>query len=150
MKYLSIAAAFGALMAGPAFAGGHIGPGDPAAGEAVFSQCQSCHNIVDDGGEVLAGRANVRTGPNLYGVVGRQAGSLDGFRYRPDIVAAGEAGLVWDAESLIAYAQDPQTFLRETLDKNNARSGMAYRVRSEEEAANVVAYIASLAPPPEG
>lgn len=150
MKTTTIAAVAATLLATPALADAHLGPGDPAAGEDAFSQCQSCHNIVDDGGEVLAGRPNVRTGPNLYGVIGRQAGTVDGFRYRPDIVAAGEQGLVWDAESLIAYLQDPQGFLRETLDKNNARSGMAYRVRTEEEAANIVAYIGSLAPPPEG
>jgi cytochrome c len=90
----------------------------------------------------LAGRANVRTGPNLYGVVGRQAGSVEGFRYRPDIVAAGEAGLVWDQESLTAYLQDPGGFLSETLGKN-ARSGMAFQVRDPAEAANLAAFLAT-------
>jgi cytochrome c len=141
-----IAAATGAFLAAPAFAGGHLGSGDPAAGESVFNQCQSCHVVRNDEGEVLAGR-NGRTGPNLYGVIGRTAGTVEDFRYRPDIVAAGEAGLVWDAASLTAYLQDPNGFLSETLGKN-ARSGMAYRVRTEEDAANVVAFIGSLAPAP--
>lgn len=149
MNKLWIAVAAGAMLTGPAFAEAHLGSGDPAAGEESFSQCQSCHNIVDDEGNVLAGRPNVRTGPNLYGVIGRQAGTWDGFRYRPDIVAAGEQGLVWDAEQITAYVQDPGGFLTEYLGER-ARSGMAYRVRTEEEAANIAAYVASLSPAPEG
>jgi cytochrome c len=125
------------MLAAPAFAQ----EGDAAAGEAAFSQCATCHAIVDDAGTLIAGRANVRTGPNLYGVVGRQAGSLEGFRYRPDIVAAGEGGLVWDAEKITAYLQDPGGFLTETLGKN-ARSGMAYQVRDPAEAANIAAFLA--------
>lgn len=114
-------------------------------GETVFQrQCQNCHNIVDDSGEVLAGRPNMRTGPNLYGVIGRQAGIVDGFRYGDDLVAAGaEAGLVWSEEELIAYVQDPRSYLREALDNTRARSQMAFQVRSESDAANVAAYLAT-------
>lgn len=144
-----IAAAAGALLSGPAFAAAHLGPGDPAAGEQVFNQCQSCHNVVDDAGEVIAGRPNVRTGPGLYNIVGRQAGTYEGFRYRPDIVAAGEDGLVWDVESLTAYLQDPGGYLSEVLGKN-ARSGMAYRLRTEEDAQNVAAFLALHSPQAEG
>lgn len=140
-----IAAAAGVMLSGPALAGAHLGPGDPAAGEQIFRQCQACHNIVDDSGEVLAGRPNVRTGPNLYNVVGRQAGSVDGFRYRPDIVALGESGYSWDVEGLIAYVQDPSGFLSEKLGKN-ARSGMSFKLRSEEDAQNIVAFLASNSP----
>lgn len=137
MKNLWIAAFAGALLATPVLAQ----DGDAAAGEEAFSQCATCHAIVDDAGTVIAGRPNVRTGPNLYGVVGRPAGSVEGFRYRPDIVAAGEGGLVWDVASLTAYLQDPGGFLSETLGKN-ARSGMAYQVRDPAEAANIAAFLA--------
>jgi cytochrome c len=130
-----IAALASATLASPALA-----QGDAAAGEEAYRQCATCHAIVDDAGEVIAGRANVRTGPNLYGVVGRPAGSYEGFRYRPDIVAAGEGGLVWDEASLTAYLQDPGGFLTETLGKN-ARSGMAFQVRDPAEAANLAAFL---------
>ena len=138
MTKLWIAALTGAMLATPALAQ----DGDPAAGEAAFGQCATCHHIEDPSGTTLAGRANVRTGPNLYGVVGRQAGSLEGFRYRPDIVAAGEAGLVWDQEKITAYVQDPGAFLSETLGKN-ARSGMAFKVRDPQEAADLAAFLAT-------
>ena len=137
MTKFRIAVLAGALLASPALAQ----EGDPAAGEEAFRQCATCHHIVDGAGELIAGRANVRTGPNIYGVVGRQAGTYEGFRYRPDIVAAGEAGLVWDQEKITAYLQDPGGFLTETLGKN-ARSGMAFQVRDPAEAANLAAFLA--------
>jgi cytochrome c len=138
MKTLWIAAFAGAMLAAPAFAQ----EGDAAAGEAAFNQCATCHHIEDASGTTLAGRANVKTGPNLWHVIGRTAGTVEGFRYRPDIVAAGEAGLVWDQEKITAYIQDPGAYLTEVLGKN-ARSGMAYKVRDPAEAANIAAYLAT-------
>ncbi len=119
--------------------------GDAAAGEAVFSQCQTCHVVVDPEGNTLAGR-NARTGPNLYGVAGRQAGVLEDFRYGDDIVKAGEQGLVWDETAFVGYVQDPTGWLRDHLGDPRARGKMTYRLRSEDDALNVYAYLASLAP----
>lgn len=144
MKFKWIAAAAMTLVAPSAFAAGHAS-GDAAAGEAVFNQCQTCHVVVNDAGETLAGR-NARTGPNLYNVAGRTAGSVDGFRYSRSMVEAGEAGLVWDEASFVAYVQDPTGFLREYLDSRRARGNMAFQVRSEEDAVNLYAYLVSLAP----
>lgn len=145
MKITWIAAMTVALTSGAAFAEGHMGSGDPAAGEAVFNQCQTCHVVVNEAGETLAGR-NARTGPNLYGIAGRVAGAIEDFRYSDSIAEAGEAGLVWDEESFVSYVQDPTGFLREYLDDNRARGQMAFRVRSEDDAKNLYAYLASLAP----
>lgn len=135
MKHHLLAAAALSLCAAPAFAG------DPAAGESAFNQCQTCHVVENPAGEVLAGRAG-RQGPNLYGVVGRQAGTVEGFRYQASIVEAGEQGLVWDEENLVPYLINPQDFLRETLDDRRARSGMTHRVRSEDMAHDLVAFLA--------
>ena len=115
--------------------------GDIEAGASAFqSQCQNCHNVTDADGEVLAGRPNVRTGPNLYGVIGRQAGTED-FRYGGSLVEAGEGGLVWDTENMVPYLLDPNTFLRETLGNNRARSQMSFRVRDEGTAADIIAFL---------
>ncbi len=49
--------------AAPAYADGHGGSGDAAAGETTFNKCKSCHMIVSDAGdEIVKGG---RTGPNL-------------------------------------------------------------------------------------
>jgi cytochrome c len=118
-----------------------------ARGEAAFSQCQSCHVVRNDAGEVLAGR-NGRTGPNLFGVIGRTAGTYPDFRYGDGIVAAGEGGLVWDEASFVAYVQDPTSFLRETTGNNRARGNMSFRVRNEDQARDLYAFLATFSPAP--
>ena len=133
-----------ATMAAPAFAESHS-TGDVAAGEEAFSKCATCHVVMDDDGEVLAGK-KAKTGPNLFGMVGRQAGTVEGFRYGKSIVEAGEAGLIWDLENLAAYSQDPKKFLREFLDDKKARSKMTYKVREEADAVNLAAFLESLGP----
>ena len=140
-KFIYAAAA--ALLAAPAFADGHAATGDAAAGEEQFNrQCVACHIVADADGEVLAGR-NARTGPNLYGLAGRQLGSIEDFRYGDSIVELGETGTVWTEEAFVGYVQDPTGWLRETLDNNRARGKMAYRVRDEGEAINIYAYLAT-------
>ncbi len=144
---LSIATALLAgLVAVPAFAGGHAS-GDAEAGEKAFNQCKACHQIVDaDGNAIVRGG---KTGPNLYGLPGRTAGAAEGFdKYKDAIVAAGEGGLVWDEASFVAYVQDPNAYLKEVTGDSKARSGMAFRVRKEDDAVNLWAYIASVSPEP--
>jgi cytochrome c len=131
------------MLAAPAFA-----EGDAAAGERVFNQCQTCHVVANEAGEVLAGR-NAKTGPNLYGIVGRTAGTYPEFEYGESIVAAGAGGLVWDEAQLATYLADPGAFLKEITGDSSARSMMAFKLRKEEDAANVIAYIASLSAPTE-
>lgn len=134
-------------LSAPAFAGGHA-TGDAAAGESDFRQCRSCHSIMDaDGNDIVKGG---RTGPNLWGLPGRVAGSDADFpRYGEDLVAAGESGLEWDEENFVAYVQDPGGFLKDHLDDSGARSMMSFRVRDEADAVNIWAYIASVSPEPE-
>lgn len=138
-----LAAAATLLTAPLAMADGHA-TGDAAAGEAAFRQCIACHVVVNDAGETLAGR-NGRQGPNLYAVSGRAIGSIDGFRYSPGLTALNEAGLEWDQDSFVAYVQDPTGYIREASGDASARGAMAFRVRSEGDALNLYAYLASLA-----
>ena len=115
---------------------------DAAAGEKEFNKCKSCHMIVaDDGTEIVKGG---RTGPNLYNIIGRKAATVADFRYGDSIVAAGEAGLVWNEETFVAYVQDPKGFLAEYLGDSGARSKMSYRLRSGME--DVYAYLVTVSP----
>ena len=141
MTKLFAALAASALCATPM--GAAAQSGDAEAGERGFRACQACHVVVNDAGETLAGR-NARTGPNLYGVAGRAAGSIEDFRYSGSMAEAGEAGLVWDENAFAAYVQDPTGYLREYLDDGSARGKMAYKVRSAEDARDLYAYLASL------
>ncbi len=106
---------------------------DAAAGERVFNRCRACH--------VLEAGVN-RVGPSLYGVVGRQAGIAEGFNgYSESMIQAGEQGLVWTPDQMVAYLEDPSTFLQETLGDPSARGKMAYKLADETDRADVVAYI---------
>jgi cytochrome c2 len=71
-----------------------------AQGEGLWRQCRACHQIGED--------AQNRVGPHLNDVIGRTAGGLEGFRYSPAMVEAGEEGLVWDAETLDPFLENPR------------------------------------------
>ena len=135
-------------LAAPAFA--QDASGDAAAGERVFNKCQTCHVIADAEGKVLGGR-NAKTGPNLYGLPGRAAGTQADFNgYGESLVALGATGFVWDEASFAEYVADPAKFLKTRLDDNSARSKMSFKLGNAKEQADVWAYIASLSPAVEG
>lgn len=136
MKTILSSAAMIIALSGTAFA-----EGDAAKGEKDFKKCKSCHAIVDDAGEVIF--KGGKTGPNLYGVVGRQAGSVEGFKYGNSIVDAGAAGLVWDADSLAAYIKDPKGYLKEVTGDGSAKSKMTFKWGKPE---NIIAYLATFSP----
>lgn len=132
IKLLTATATLMAL-ATPSFAA------DAAKGEKDFRSCKACHAITN-GDEVIYKGGKV--GPNLYGIVGRQAGSLEGFKYGPDLIAAGEAGLIWDEEKLLGFVNDPKGFLTQELGEK-ARSKMTFK---KKDASDIVAFLASTSP----
>jgi len=121
--------------------------GDAAKGEKLFKKCKACHVVVDADGNTLAGKRG-KVGPNLFGVIGRTAGTVEGFKYGKSIVAAGEAGLVWDAENIASYLQNPKKFLRTYLDDPKAKAKMTFKFRKEADAINMAAFLASVSPAP--
>lgn len=138
-----LAAAAVMLSAPMAFAEAHGASGDAAAGEAAFRQCIACHVVVDEAGETLAGR-NARTGPNLYGIAGRAVGSVEDFRYSPGLSGLADGELIWTEENFVQYVMDPTGYIREASGNNGARGSMSFRVRTEADAVNLYAYLASL------
>jgi cytochrome c len=143
MKLLSKLAFGLSVFAAPLFADGHA-TGDASKGENVFKKCKACHSVIADDGTVI--QKGGKTGPNLYGVYTRIAGSAEGFKYGKDIVAAGEAGLIWDEASLVSYVANPKKFLAGYLDDSGAKSRMSFKLKKAEDAANVWAYLVSIGP----
>lgn len=116
--------------------------GDPAEGEALFKRCKSCHAITaEDGTKIVKGG---KTGPNLYGVIGRAAGSLEGFSYGDSIAAAGAAGIVWDEESLATYVADPEEWLEDVLSDPSAKTKMTFKLKKGGD--DMAAYLATMGP----
>mgnify|MGYP003895296855 CR=1 FL=1 len=116
MKFLLSAATLIALST-PAFS-----EGDVAAGEKEFSKCKSCHMIAADDGTVIVKGGKV--GPNLYGVIGRTAGTSDGFSYGDGLKDAAAASFVWTEEELASYITDPKhgSATRVTRQRRKCRS----------------------------
>lgn len=99
--------------------------GDAGAGERVFGQCSACHSVV-------AGEN--RAGPSLAGIIGQQAGSVEGFNYSP---ANAELDVVWTAEEMFNYLENPREMVPGTR--------MAFPgVRDPQDRADLVAYLQSV------
>ena len=145
MKIFMLSATL-AMLVTPALAESHA-TGDEAAGKAAFAkQCVSCHVVVNENGETLAGR-KAKTGPNLYGVTMRKLGTALGFkRYGKSIVKAGETGTSWNQENFVGYVQNPTGWLRTTLEDPKARSKMSFKVSKEEDALNIFAFLHAIGP----
>jgi cytochrome c len=117
-------------------AGAVSAQGDAAAGEAVFKKCKACHTP-ESGGKN-------KVGPNLFGIVGRQAGTVEGFKYSPSYLQAGEAGLVWGADSIFEYLLDPKAFIREASGDPKGKTRMVLKLKKEDDRHNVIAYLETL------
>ncbi|KIT16454.1 c-type cytochrome [Jannaschia aquimarina] len=96
-----------------------------ADGERLWRQCSACHQLEDG--------ANA-TGPHLYGVVGRDKGSVAGYDYSDALVGTGEA---WTPENLSGFLLNPREYAPGTK--------MAYRGMADvEDRANLIAYLDSI------
>ncbi len=130
------------IATGAAFSltGAALAEGDAAEGEKLFKKCRSCHTI-SNGDEVIF--KGGKTGPNLYAVIGRVAGSTK-FKYSKSMIAAGEGGLIWTEDLIAEYVADPSAFLKTTMDDSKAKSKMALKLKKG--GADVAAYLASVSP----
>jgi len=109
--------------------------GDAVKGEHVFKKCKACHKVGDG--------AKNSVGPLLNDVIGRTAGTEDGYKYGKDIVAAGAAGLVWNEALIAQYTESPKKFLRAYLNNSSAKSKMPFKLKKPADRENVAAYVAT-------
>lgn len=131
-----ILAAVAAIAATSAFA-----EGDVTKGKKTFGKCKACHTVSTPEGEVLL--KGGRTGPNLFGVIGRPVGTAD-FKYSKALTAMSENGVTWDEASLSAFITDPNGYLKEQGIKGKTK--MTFKLKKGAE--DVAAFLASLNPAP--
>ena len=99
--------------------------GDIAHGEKVFKKCSACHMVAADGKNMI--------GPNLWGVIGRNAGSITDYNYSKAMIAYGKE---WSFEEMNAYLIKPQAYIKGTK--------MAFAgLRKEKDRASVILFMNS-------
>jgi cytochrome c len=120
-----IAAAMTAL-AVTGFAGAALADGDAAKGEKVFNKCKACHQVGAD--------AKNRVGPVLNGIVGKVAGSVEGFKYSDAMMAKQAEGMVWTEEAIATYLEKPKDYI--------PGNKMTFAgLKKEDDRENVIAYL---------
>ena len=99
--------------------------GDLAHGEKVFKKCTACHMIAAGGKNMI--------GPNLWSVIGRQAGVVSDYKYSKAMIAYGKE---WTFEEMNSYLIKPQAYIKGTK--------MAFAgLRKEKDRASVILYMNS-------
>ena len=99
--------------------------GDLAHGEKVFKKCSACHMIASGGKNMI--------GPNLWGIIGRTAGSVSDYKYSKAMVAYAKQ---WGFEEMNSYLIKPQAYIKGTK--------MAFAgLRKEKDRASVILYLNS-------
>ena len=116
---VALAAAM-ALVSGSAMADGNA-----KKGKKVFKKCKACHSI-------KVGKKKV--GPTMFGVAGRDAGTLEGFRFSKAMKASG---VTWDDASLDKYLTKPKKFI--------PKGKMSFSgLKKKTDRDNVIAYLKTL------
>ena len=114
------------LLANAAMAQMPLPEAKPPDGPTLFKQqCATCHtnNLTDP----------ARQGPSLFGVIGRRAGSIDGFHYSAGFA---KADFVWDDARLDTWITNPQVMIPGAV--------MAYRQAKPEVRAAIITYLKEL------
>ncbi|PHR91133.1 MAG: cytochrome c family protein [Robiginitomaculum sp.] len=92
-------------------------------GKRIFARCRACHTLPEGGKN--------RVGPNLWNIIGRTAGSAEGYAYSK---AMKTSEVVWSEEALSAYLEKPSAY----MPKNK----MAFAgLRKQADRDNLIAYL---------
>jgi cytochrome c len=96
-----------------------------SVGEKLFKQqCAACHAVAKD--------APIGAGPTLAGIVGKDAGIMEGYRYSAEF-KKGLDGQKWTPELLDAWLADPQELASGTY--------MMYKQNDAAVRKNIIEYL---------
>ena len=113
-----------------------IDEADPVAGRSQAQRCSPCHSFREEE------RLFDRPGPNLFAIVNGPIAGVEIFEYSLPFTQLGAAGLTWTNARLSAFLSDPRTAVPGT---KMTVSG----VSDDTDRANLIAFLATLAPEPE-
>lgn len=109
--------------------------GDVEKGKVLARKCAACHSF----------ESQNKMGPGLAGVVGRQAGSVSGFKYQlTDFIKSGKAWR-WDEAHLAAWVCDSKNAVKDFTGDAAAKTKMgAQRICDTSQQADIIAYLKTL------
>ena len=137
MKTSIFATLAAAVLVTPAFA-----EGDVEKGQKEFNKCKACHMVqAPDGTDIVKGG---KTGPNLYNIVGRKAGTEEGFKYSDALIKLGEAGEVWTVEDLEHYITDPNKYTEDKVGDKSLKTKMTFKLAKNQ--GDVIAFLKANSP----
>ncbi len=114
-----------------------IETGDAEAGHSYAQRCTGCHSFREE-----QQHGGAQEGPVLFGIFGAAAGAQRGFDYSPALQEMNDLGLVWTPARLNAFLADPTGAAPGT---SMTLGGIA----DDQNRANVIAYLKTLAPAPD-
>ena len=92
-------------------------------GKTVFKKCAACHSISKGGANKI--------GPALWGVIGRAAGSVDGYKYSKAIENFDKS---WNFETMNNFLIKPKDYIKGTK--------MAFAgLKNEKDRSSVILYL---------
>lgn len=121
-RSLAFTASALALLSVPAWAQ------DVDAGKLSYNKCRPCHQVGENARNLV--------GPELNGLIGRKAGSVEGFNYSD---ANKNSGITWDEATFKEYIANPRAKVPGTK--------MAFAgIKNEAEINNLLAYLKTFGP----
>lgn len=101
---------------------------DVAAGERSWAKCRVCHQIGEN--------AKNAVGPQLNGLFGRKAGTVEGYNYTQQ---NKDSGITWDDAVFAEYIRDPRAKIPGTK--------MVFAgIKNEQEIKDLTAFIKQFGP----
>lgn len=112
-----------------------IAEGNPDKGKKRFIKCKACHQVGPDAKNAL--------GPVLNGIVGRKAGTYEGYEYSD---ALKDSDIEWTEENLIKWIGKVKVDGKKTAGSKVMAPGnkMIFPGVSDKQAADIVAYLKTL------
>ncbi len=99
--------------------------GDVEHGKKVFKKCSSCHMITSGGKNMI--------GPNLWGIIGKESGSVSEYNYSKAMAAFGKK---WNFEEINGFLIKPSAYVKGTK--------MAFAgLKNEKDRASVILFMNS-------
>ena len=96
----------------------------------AWNKCKACHSLEE---------GKHKNGPSLHGIIGRKAGSAEGYtKYK----GMKGASFTWDEAKLDEWITDQKKFLKANKDiVGGPKTSMSAKIKKEKDRKAIIAYL---------